>query len=197
MSPMGQPCSVSPTQSGAATALGIQSPPWWKSRAAQLVLGVTWESVCALFLSHLLLIFPGLFIAGEAPQGLQWDATGSTQGEEGSHQHSLVHPTPGRNQVLCRNRSLPSADSKEGGEAKSWSSCFFRGGDDHGFRDIPLPWHVGSTAGQCWGQDTVGMGSAQRFNLERTDVCWQWQKNLPGILGGQEARPGDGTTAKP
>lgn len=92
--------------------------------------------------------------------------------------------------MLCRNRSIPRADSKEGGEAKSRSSCFSRGGDDHGFSVTHLPWHVlvGSSARQCWCQDTVGRGSARHFHLERTHLCQQWQKNPPGIQEGR--RPG-------
>lgn len=139
--------------------------------------------------SSLLLIFPGFLIAAEAPQGCSGMPQDAHSRRKVPISTAWCIPPQGGIRCCAGIGAFPSADSKEDGEAKSWSSCFSRGGDDHGFSDTLLPWHVlvGSSAGQCSGQDTVGMGSAPCFHLARIDLCWQWQKNLPGI---QEGRRG-------
>ena len=83
-------------------------------------------------------------------------------------------------------------NSKEDEEAKSSSSCFSKGGDEHGFNVTDEGHHhppqilVGSSAKWCWFRIPMGltlrdaacMGSAQCFNLERLTYVGSCRQTL-------------------
>lgn len=134
--------------------------------------------------SSLLLIFPGLLIAAEAPDCSEM-LQDTCRGRKVPIRIVWCIPPQGEIRCCAGIGAFPVQTARRV-ERPSWSSCFSREGENHGFSDTLLPWQI--PGGQkCWG-DTMGMKSAQCFYLPRTDLCWQWQKSLPGIWEGK--RPG-------